>query len=158
MAAFPQLNEEDFSLITQSLDALRAKTAAHMVLLVEKAGYLIHESGAFLQCDATQLATLAANSYNATQFIASLIDEKNFTTMVQQGSVTNLMILNIDENCILVVLFKSSITAGSIKFYAAKTIGDVADQLRKAGERAPESSISLIDLNPTDLGDLFKRR
>ena len=158
MAAFPQLTEEDFSLITRSLDDLRGKTAAHVVLLVEKAGYLIHESGSFLQCDPTQLATLAANSFNATQFIASLIEEKNFNVMVQQGSATNLMILNIDENCLLVVLFQSATTPGSIKFYATQTIADISNQLNKATERAPLNSISLIDLNPTDVGDLFKRR
>ncbi len=158
MAAFPQLTEEDFSLITQALDALRAKTAVHLVLLVEKAGYLIHESGAFPHCDSTQLATLASNSFNATQFIASLIEEKNFNTMVQQGSMTSLMILNIDENCLLVVLFKSTISAGAVKFYAAQTITDISTQLRKATERAPQNSISLIDLNPSDIGDLFKRR
>ncbi len=57
-----------------------------------------------------------------------------------------------------VVEFQTLITAGAVKFYAAQTITDIASQLCKATERAPLNSVSLIDLNPSDIGDVFKRR
>jgi predicted regulator of Ras-like GTPase activity (Roadblock/LC7/MglB family) len=158
MAAFPQLIEEDFELFKASLERLRSSSRAHLVLLVEKAGYLIHQIGEVENVDATQLAALASNCFNATLFIASLIRESNFNTMYQQGDSTSMLILNVDDHCLIVALFDASISAGSVRFYAASAIEAIATQLARAGERNPEGAISIVDMNPSDIRDVFQRR
>jgi len=81
MAGFPQITEEDSKSFTETLNELVLQSEATSALIVEKAGYLIHQCGRCADFDTTQVATLASNAFNATQFLASLITETNFTGM-----------------------------------------------------------------------------
>src|SRR6201995_1971558 len=85
MGQFPQLNQDDIDQFEAILSDLLTKSEANIALLVEKAGYLIHQSGNPEQIDTTTFATLGSNAYNAVQFMASLVNESNFTSMSQQG-------------------------------------------------------------------------
>ena len=156
MANFPQLTEEDVQKFDEALNELLAKSEATTVLIVEKAGHLIHQCGT-VSSGADQLATLAANSFAATQFMAGLSGEPNFTGMFQQGEKISTLIMNIEEHCILVILFSSSLGVGLIKHYAAATIQRVAEQLQIAQQRAPGVVFDLTDLNVTDAGALFRK-
>ena len=78
------------------------KSEAILTMIVEKAGYLIHQHGNSEALDTTTLATLGSNAYNATQFMAQLVNENNFSSMYQQGEAYSTLILNIDHDCILV--------------------------------------------------------
>ena len=156
MANFPQLTEEDFHKFDAALNELLAKSEASMVLIVEKAGHLIHQCGKS-SGSSDLLATLAANSFAATQFMASLSDEPNFTGMFQQGDKISTLIMNIEEHCILVILFSSKLSVGLVKHYAASTIQLVAEQLQIAQQRAPGVVFDLTDLNVTDAGAMFRK-
>lgn len=158
MAGFPQLIQEDYDCFKEALGNLLQQSEATCVLIVEKAGYLIHEAGDASAFDTTQVATLASNAFNATQFMASLLSEPNFSGMYQQGENFSTLILNIDENCLLVVVFKAALSVGMIKYYSASTIETVARQLAVASERNPDGGFDLADLDPTDVGELFKRK
>lgn len=158
MGNFPQLIEEDFQQFNTFLNDLLAKTEATTVLIVEKAGYLIHQCGETSQYDTTQVATLSANAFNATQFMASLLNEKNFTGMYQQGENSSSLILNVNENCLLVIIFKTSLSVGMIKYYAITTAKQLAFQLELAERRSPGIGYDLIDLNPKDVAELFRRK
>ena len=85
MGQFPQLIQEDIDVIESVLRDLLRKSEANIALLVEKAGYLIHQCGNPEQIDTTTFATLGSNAYNAVQFMASLVNESNFSSMYQQG-------------------------------------------------------------------------
>ena len=156
MANFPQLTEEDVRKFDEALNELLAKSEASTVLIVEKAGHLIHQCGSS-HGGPDQLATLAANAFAATQFMASLCGETNFTGMFQQGEKISTLIMNIEEHCILVILFSSTLSVGLVKHYAASTILRVADQLAIAQARAPGVGFDLTDLNVTDAGALFRK-
>jgi predicted regulator of Ras-like GTPase activity (Roadblock/LC7/MglB family) len=158
MAQFPQLVDEDVQHINALLDALLAKSEAAAVLFVEKAGYLITHRGNVSQFDTTELATLAANAFAATQFIADRIHETHFTSMYQQGETTSVLWLNIDENSLLVILFGATHTVGAVRYFARETVRQVAAQLQIAATRAPGTGLDLADLNPEDVSILFQRR
>src|SRR4029078_7672621 len=107
---FPSLNQEDLDYLDSVLHELLRKSEANMALLVEKAGYLIHQCGNPGQLDTTTFATLGSNAYNAVQFMASLVNESNFTSMYQQGESYSTLMLNIDENSLLVIVFPTHLT------------------------------------------------
>jgi predicted regulator of Ras-like GTPase activity (Roadblock/LC7/MglB family) len=79
MAAIPQLNEEDLQQFTAALNDLLTRSEASTALIVEEAGFLIHQSGECSTIDTTQVATLASNAYNATKFMAGIINEPGFS-------------------------------------------------------------------------------
>jgi CDGSH-type Zn-finger protein/predicted regulator of Ras-like GTPase activity (Roadblock/LC7/MglB family) len=140
------------------LNDLLGKTEAQTALIVEKAGYLIHQCGDSNSFDTTTVATLSSNAFNATAFMAGIINETRFTGMFQQGDVVSTLILNIDENCLLVIVFKASLGVGAVKYYAATTIEKVAHQLEIASAREPGKGFDIISLNPDDVSLLFKRK
>lgn len=155
---FPQLIEEDFQCLDQALKDLLGKTEADAALLVEKAGHLIHQAGDQNAFPPDVLATLASNSFNAVQFMAGLLNEDKFPGLYQQGERCSTLMLNVDEHCMLVVIFRADLSVGAIRYYAQETAKTIAQQLQVAGARAPSVSFDLTDLNVADVQALFRRK
>ena len=157
MGQFPQLNQEDLDHLNVVMRELLAKSEAHVALLVEKAGYLIHQCGNPESIDTTTFATLGSNAYNAVQFMAQLVNENNFSSMYQQGENFSTLMVNVDENSLLVIVFPTHLTVGSMKYYATPAARSIADRIVVAGQRDPGKGLDLSDLDPTDVQSLFKK-
>ena len=155
MAAFPSLNQEDIECIDSTLCELLKKSEAQMALLVEKAGYLIHQSGEPNELDTTTFATLGSNAYNAVQFMASLVNENNFTSMYQQGERFSTLMVNVDENALVVMVFPTHLTVGSMKYYAAPAVRAIAQRISVATARG--DTIDLSDVDAVDVQALFHK-
>lgn len=155
---FPQLIEEDFQRIDEALKDLLSKSEAEAAMLVEKAGHLIQQCGEQSAYPPDVLATLASNSFNAVQFMAGLLQEEKFPGIYQQGEHHSTLMLNVDENCMLVVIFKAEVSVGAVRFYANHTINTIADQIQIARERDASISFDLTDLNVKDVQALFRRK
>ncbi len=158
MGQFPSLIQEDIDIVDSILRDLLRKSEANIALLVEKAGYLIHQCGNPENIDTTTFATLGSNAYNAVQFMASLVNESNFSSMYQQGESYSTLMLNIDENSLLVIVFPTHLTVGSMKYYAAPAVRSIAERIVEAAQRTPGSGIDLSDLDPNDVQALFHRK
>lgn len=157
MGDFPTLIEEDFRQFDGAMKDLLSLSGADFAILIEKAGYRIHVAGNAVGHDTDTLATLAANSFAATNFLTGLLQETHFSGMYQQGQRVSTLILNIDESCLLLVVFQALRSVGAVKYFAHDTLKRLAEQLRRARERAPERQVDLASLNPHDIGDLFSR-
>ncbi len=158
MSTLPQLIEEDVYTLNSALQELLAKTEASAALVIDKAGFLITQQGDSSQFDATTLGALAAGSFNANQAIANLINEPNFSSVYQQGENYSLLVSNVDEYCLLLVLFKVGQSVGVVKYYAAIVIPRLAEQLKKAKERAPDAGLDLAVMNLADPSSLFRKK
>ena len=158
MGQFPSLNQADIDLVDGVLHDFLQKSEANIALLVEKAGYLIHQSGNPENVDTTTFATLGSNAYNAVQFMASLVNENNFTSMYQQGENFSTLMMNVDENSLLVIVFSTHLTVGSMKYYAGPAAKSIAEQIQLATGRSDGLGLDLSDLNVTDSQALFQKR
>ena len=158
MATLPQLIEEDIREIDGALNDLLAKSEATSSLVIDKGGFLITQCGDTRRFDTTTLGALAAAMYAATQGIASLVSEVNFSSVYQQGENFSLLVHNVDEHCLLVVIFRAQISVGAVKYYAITTISQVAEQLQTAQARSPEEGLDLSVLNIADTADLFRNK
>jgi predicted regulator of Ras-like GTPase activity (Roadblock/LC7/MglB family) len=158
MGQFPSLNQEDINHIDEAMRDLLKKSEANIALLVEKAGYLIHQCGNPEELDTTTFATLGSNAYNAVQFMASLVNESNFTSMYQQGESYSTLMVNVDENSLLVIVFPTHLTVGSMKYYAAPVVRSIGGRIVEASARAPGTGFDLSDLDAKDVQALFQRK
>ena len=158
MATLPQLIEEDIHQIDGALNDLLTKSEATSSLVIDKGGFLITQCGDTRRFDTTTLGALAAAMYAATQGIASLVSEANFSSVYQQGENFSLLVHNVDEHCLLVVIFRAQISVGAVKYYAITTISQVAEQLQTAQARSPEEGLDLSVLNIADTADLFRNK
>ena len=158
MGQFPQLIQEDLDHLDVVMRELLDKSEAKIALLVEKAGYLIHQCGSQDQIDTTTFATLGSNAYNAVHFMAQLVNENNFTSMYQQGERFSTLMVNVDENSLLLVVFPTHLTVGSMKYYATPAASSIAGRIELAATRAPGQGLDLSDLDPADVKSLFQKK
>jgi predicted regulator of Ras-like GTPase activity (Roadblock/LC7/MglB family) len=158
MGQFPQLIQEDLDHLDVVMRELLDKSEAKIALLVEKAGYLIHQCGSPDEIDTTTFATLGSNAFNAVHFMAQLVNENNFTSMYQQGEKFSTLMVNVDENSLLVVVFPTDLTVGSMKYYANPAAISIARRIKEAGARAPGQGLDLSDLDPADVKSLFQKK
>src|SRR4051812_46734785 len=155
MPQFPALNEEDVAQIDAVMRELLKKSEANVALLVEKAGYLIHQCGNPEQLDTTTFATLGSNAYNAVQFMANLVNETNFTSMYQQGENFSTLMVNVDENSLLVIVFPTHLTVGSMKYYAGPVVRNICDRIKFATARG--DTVDFSDVDARDVQALFNK-
>src|ERR1700744_203942 len=150
MATLPQLIEEDIERPDQALAEFVLQADAIGALVIDKGGFLITHQGNTGEVDLTTLGALASGAFLASQTIAGLVNEKNFNSTFQQGEKFSLLVVDIDEHCLLVILFKSQTGVGLMKYYASNCCSRIARQLVAAGERNPDGGYDLSVLNMAD--------
>lgn len=158
MASLPSLIEEDIESLDGSLNHLLTKSEASAALVVDKGGFLITQCGALDKVDTTTLGALAAGSFIATQSLADLIGERNFNSIYQQGEQFSLLAYNVDEHCLIIILFAAQTSVGAVKYYAALAIPQIAEAMKRAKARAPDQSLDLSELNLADTTALFRKK
>jgi len=158
MSTLPQLIEEDIRQLDAAMNDLLSKSEATTSLILDKGGFLITQCGDTRRFDATTLGALAAAMYAATQGIASLVSEVNFSSVYQQGETFSILVHDIDEHCLLLVIFKATISVGAVKYYALSTIAQIAQQMQTAQARSPDEGLDLSVLNIADTADLFRKK
>ena len=107
--------EEDFWAITDALNRLLRGTNARAILLIDKAGQLITSTGDISGLDTSSFATLSAADFAATSQLASLIGEKEFSTLFHQGEKENIYVCLIANRVILAVIFDQRTNLGLIR-------------------------------------------
>jgi predicted regulator of Ras-like GTPase activity (Roadblock/LC7/MglB family) len=157
MATLPQLVEEDILSIDATLRDLLKQSEASTALIADKGGFLIASQGNSSDYDLTSIAALASGSFMASQSIAGLIAENTFTNAYQQGESYSLFIQEVDEHCLLLVIFPASVGVGAVKYFASAAAPRIARQMQAAQERDPSAGLDLSVLNCADTSGFFKR-
>lgn len=158
MATLPQLIEEDVRQLEAILQELLDKSDASTALIIDKGGFLIAQEGDTRKFDLTTIAALASGAYLANQTIANLVHEVNFNSVYQQGEQFSLFVVNVDEFCLLTVIFKAHLSVGAVKYFAVPASQRIAEQLKVAQERDPNAGLDLSELNLADPSEVFKKR
>jgi predicted regulator of Ras-like GTPase activity (Roadblock/LC7/MglB family)/predicted RNA-binding Zn-ribbon protein involved in translation (DUF1610 family) len=158
MATLPQLIEEDIQQLDETLREFNAQTDATTSLIIDKGGFLLAHQGDAQQFDLTTIGALASGAFMANQTIAGLVNEKKFDSIYQQGEKFSMFVVNVDENCLLAVIFQSRTGVGVVKFYAAFAVKRIARQFALAQERSPQAGLDLSELNATNPQDFFRKK
>ena len=158
MASLPQLIEEDIRQLDRILQELLASSEATTALVIDKGGFLINYRGESEQFDLTTVAALASGAFLANQTIANLIQEENFDSVYQQGEKHSMFAVDVDQYCLLVIIFPAIVSVGAVKYFAARAKPRIARQLELAQERDPEGGLDLSVLNVADTSEFFVRK
>jgi predicted regulator of Ras-like GTPase activity (Roadblock/LC7/MglB family) len=158
MATLPQLIEEDIQLLDRALQDLLTQSEATTALIIDKGGFLITHRGEAEDFDLTTIAALASGAYLANQTIANLVHEENFDSVYQQGEKYSMFVLNVDEYCLLTLIFPAVVSVGAVKYFALSSSGRIARQLETARDRDPDGGLDLSVLNVADTSEFFVKR
>ena len=158
MPTLPQLLEEDIRELNRCLRELLVKSEANTALVIDKGGFVITHVGEGENFDMVTLGALSAASFAATEGIAGLVSERNFSSVYQQGEAFSLLVNNVDQYCLLTLIFAATTSVGAVKYFAADTIKQVARQMSAAHCRAPDEGLDLSMLNVADTAPFFRRK
>lgn len=117
--------EEEFERIQALLNRLRVDASAKIVFLVDKNGQQIAGAGEIDQVDTTSLASLTAGNVAATDGLAKLIGEKEFSILFHEGRKDNIHISIVGQRLILVVIFDERSSLGLVRLRVRKASSDV---------------------------------
>src|SRR3989442_7005017 len=99
------LDEEEYTKIREVIDRLRTECNAKVVFLVDKNGQQIAATGELNSIDTTALASLAAGNVAATDSLARLIGEKEFSVLFHERERGNLHISLVGGRVVILVIF-----------------------------------------------------
>src|SRR5881296_3426020 len=139
--------EEEFNQIKQVISKLRAESNAKLVFLVDKNGQQIAAQGDLENLDATSLASLTAGNVAATDGLAKLIGEKEFSILFHEGEKDNIHISIVAQRVILVVIFDEKSSLGLVRLRVKKASQELErtfEQLLKKAE-AERGSLARFD-------------
>ena len=152
--------EEEFERIKKLLSRLRIDASAKIVFLVDKNGQQIAGAGEVDLVDTTSLASLTAGNVAATDGLAKLIGEKEFSILFHEGRKDNIHISIVGQRLILVVIFDERSSLGLVRLRVRKASGDIervlTDMEAKAQEVGSEEAVSpFAEITDEDIDALF---
>ena len=152
--------EEEFEVIKSLLNALRMDASAKIVFLVDKNGQQIADAGEVNLVDTTSLASLTAGNVAATDGLAKLIGEKEFSILFHEGRKDNIHISIVAQRLILVVIFDERSSLGLVRLRVRKASADIErvlnDMEAKSQEAGRVKTVSpFAEITDDDIDALF---
>jgi len=155
--------EEEFQRIKEILSRLRMETNAKVAFLVDKNGQQIAAQGDLEGLDTTSLASLTAGNVAATDGLARLIGEKEFSVLFHEGERDNIHISIVGQRVILVVIFDERSSLGLVRLRvkkASQELERVFDDILKKVEKEKETMTAgfespFAEITDEDIDALF---
>jgi len=155
--------EEEFTKIKEIISKLKIDANASVVFLVDKNGQQIAATGDIEHLDTTSLASLTAGNVAATDGLAKLIGEKEFSVLFHEGEKDNIHISIVGGKVILVVIFDERSSLGLVRLRVkrcSEELNRVFQQIMDKTERERASGESLFqspfaEITDEDIDALF---
>ncbi|MEJ5166965.1 MAG: roadblock/LC7 domain-containing protein [Thermoanaerobaculia bacterium] len=155
--------DEEFQKIKEILSRLRMDTNAKVAFLVDKNGQQIAAQGDLEGLDTTSLASLTAGNVAATDGLAKLIGEREFSVLFHEGERDNIHISIVGQRVILVVIFDERSSLGLVRLRvkkASQELEKVFEDIMKKVEKEKEAMVAgfespFAEITDEDIDALF---
>jgi predicted regulator of Ras-like GTPase activity (Roadblock/LC7/MglB family) len=154
--------EEEFNQIKQNISKLRVDANAKVVFLVDKNGQQIAAHGEIENLDTTSLASLTAGNVAATDGLARLIGEKEFSILFHEGEKDNIHISIVAGRVILVVIFDEKSSLGLVRLRVKKAAQELNEIFAKIMAKVEKEKSStggfespFAEITDDDIDSLF---
>ncbi len=155
------LYQEEFQRLEEALRKLRQESNARAVFLIDKNGQQIAASGETSEFDTTSLASLTAGNVAATDGLAKLIGEREFSVLFHEGQRDHIHISIVAKRAILVVIFDERSSLGLVRLRVKRATSEmdkIFDAMmqkteRTAGAHVPASPFA--EITDEDIDALF---
>jgi predicted regulator of Ras-like GTPase activity (Roadblock/LC7/MglB family) len=155
------LYEEEFRQLQESLRRLRQEANAKAVFLIDKNGQQIASAGDIEQFDTTSLASLTAGNVAATDGLAKLIGEREFSVLFHEGQQDHIHISIVAKRAILVVIFDDRSSLGLVRLRVKRAnaelekIFEVMVQKGEKGAQGVAHASPFAEITDDDIDALF---
>ena len=136
------LHELEFQRIQTILTKMQRELRAELVLLINRSGQPIVTSGSAENFDCTALSSLAAANLAATDGLANIVGEHEFSVLVHQGRNRSLFISDLLKRFSLVLVFDATTSSGLIRYKCKHTALLLEDVIRDFQRRIEKAELA----------------
>ena len=140
------LFEEDAQQLRQTLVLLRQDSNSRAIFLIDKNGQQIASAGEVEQFDTTSLASLTAGNVAATDGLAKLIGEREFSVLFHEGKQDHIHISIVAKRAILVVIFDERSSLGLVRLRVKRASADLEKIFQAMAVRSTPQSAAAAGL------------
>ncbi|MEZ5331010.1 MAG: roadblock/LC7 domain-containing protein [Thermoanaerobaculia bacterium] len=134
-SATMEVREDEFERLTEALRRLRYAANAEAVFLIDKAGQQIAAAGEVEHFDSTSLASLTAGNVAATDGLAKLIGEREFSVLFHEGERDHIHISLVADRAILLVIFNERSSLGLVRLRVRRASEELAEIFQEMHRR-----------------------
>jgi predicted regulator of Ras-like GTPase activity (Roadblock/LC7/MglB family) len=156
------LYQEEFQRLDQALKKLRQEANARAIFLIDKTGQQIAAAGELEQFDTTSLASLTAGNVAATDGLAKLIGEREFSVLFHEGKRDHIHISIVAKRAILLVIFDDRSSLGLVRLRVKRATADldhIFEDMQEKGEKGiaagPSHASPFSEITDEDIDALF---
>jgi predicted regulator of Ras-like GTPase activity (Roadblock/LC7/MglB family) len=128
------LHESEYKRIRSILAKMQTDLSADLVLLINRSGQQIACEGTANDLDLTSLASLAAANIAATNGLAQIIGEREFSVLYHQGRHRSIHISDLSKQFSLVLLFDESVLLGKVRWKVKRATESIEEVFKKFQE------------------------
>lgn len=118
------LYEEEIHRLEELLQRLRGDSNARAVFLIDRNGQQMSAAGEVDKFDSTSLASLTAGNVAATDSLAKLIGEREFSVLFHEGQKDHIHISIVAKRAILLVIFDERSSLGLVRLRVKRASGE----------------------------------
>jgi predicted regulator of Ras-like GTPase activity (Roadblock/LC7/MglB family) len=134
---------DETDLIRECLARLVNGTEASYGMVLDRAGQVIAAEGEAYREEGVPLGALLAGTFASSREVARILKEKDFRVLVQEGLRENLFTELVDEQWMLVVVFKRQAHLGLVKILAKKATKELEEVLKIVRARNAQRRIEM---------------
>ncbi|HEY8507926.1 MAG TPA: roadblock/LC7 domain-containing protein [Steroidobacteraceae bacterium] len=141
------LTETEAAQLTSLLNHFVAETHADCAVLCDRSGRLLTRSGDLGSMDETAFASLVAGDFAASDQLARLLGEEEFSSLYHAGLGRSMYLADVSGYGILAALFNGSTTLGLIRLKSRTTVPRLVEILERIASREPSDLGMGMDQN-----------
>lgn len=157
--AISRLGPQDYERINRLLHRFVAEAGARCALLLDRAGRPLTAFGETGDLDETSFASLAAADFDASDQLAGLLGEQEFTALYHQGVHGSMYLAEIAGAAILAAVFDRRTTLGMVRLKTREVVPQLVSLLgelaQRQGEEGPALGADWTDDAVSEIDRLF---
>ena len=135
------LGADDVRALEDLLQEFIASTGALCALLVDRTGRLLTAAGDTTSLDGVAFASLASADFAASDQLASLLGEDEFTSLYHHGAERSMFLAEIGGAAILAALFDTRTTLGMVRITTKSLVPRFAECFARLAESGPSGQV-----------------
>jgi len=159
------LYEAEYQRLKSILVKTQRELGIDLILLIDLDGHQIASVGPTQVIDLTALSSLAAANLAATDGLARLVGEPEFSILYHQGKHRNIHISDVSRRYCLVLVFDEKVSLGLVRLRVKHTTAYLEEVFKlfarktetKKNAAVPSNSPSPFDFTDEDIDKLFGR-
>jgi predicted regulator of Ras-like GTPase activity (Roadblock/LC7/MglB family) len=159
------LYEAEYQRLKSILVKTQRELGIDLILLIDRDGHQIAAEGPAQDIDLTALSSLAAANLAATDGLARLVGEPDFSILYHQGKHRNIHISDVSRRYCLVLVFDERVSLGLVRLRVKHTTAYLEEVFKlfarktetRKGAPVASSGPSPLDFTDEDIDKLFGR-